>query len=99
MAALRMILVAVFAWARRSCVHRAKKEDSRKIPLVRRTKVSTHREAENIKVEETGVSAWPESIHLTQEARWHEEGRGAFEWFLGRNYLGARFTIRHRWVP
>ena len=50
MAALRMTLVAVFAWARRSCVPRAKREDSRKIPLGRRTKVSTHLEAENIKV-------------------------------------------------
>jgi hypothetical protein len=55
MAALRMTLVAVFAWARRSCVPRAKREDSRKIPLGRRTKVSTHLEAENIKVKEPAI--------------------------------------------
>ena len=50
MARLRKILVAVFVWARRSCVQPAKREDSRKIPLGRRTKVSTHLEAEKFKL-------------------------------------------------
>jgi glycosyltransferase involved in cell wall biosynthesis len=34
------------------------------------------------------ISACLEAYRSTQDARWHEEARIAFEWFLGRNDLG-----------
>ena len=34
------------------------------------------------------VSACLEAYRSTSDARWHEEARLAFEWFLGRNDLG-----------